>query len=158
MSDDYFLGLCAYKDFSQSISYTDGLSPSVLNVYRILGFLVFYGTQYAVRPWRMVTLLRNLVQHRQYEGTHAPGRVEWFDDRIEFSNPGGPFGRASEGTFGEHSDYRNPSITKGLVELGYVQQLGRGISRARFELERNGCPPLEVETDGFIRVLVRARP
>lgn len=102
-------------------------------------------------------LARNLVQHRQYEGTHAPGRVEWFDDRIEFSNPGGPFGRASEGTFGEHSDYRNPSITKGLVELGYVQQLGRGIRRARLELDRNGCPPLEVETDGFTRVLVRAR-
>lgn len=102
-------------------------------------------------------LVRNLVQHRQYEGTHAPGRVEWFDDRIAFSNPGGPFGRASEGTFGEHSDYRNPSITKGLVDLGYVQQLGRGIRRTRFELERNGCPPLEVETDGFTRVLVRAR-
>lgn len=58
------LGLCAYKDFSQSISYTEGLSPRVLNVYRILGFLV-YGTQYAVHPWRMVTLLRNLLQHRQ---------------------------------------------------------------------------------------------
>ena len=65
LSDEYFLGLCAYKDFSQSISYTEGLSPRVLNFYRILGFLIFYGTQYAVRPWRMVTLLRNLLQHRQ---------------------------------------------------------------------------------------------
>jgi radical SAM superfamily enzyme YgiQ (UPF0313 family) len=65
LSDEYFLGLCAYKDFSQSISYTDGLSPQVLNLYRIIGFLVFYGTQYTVRPWRLVTLLRNLVQHRQ---------------------------------------------------------------------------------------------
>ncbi|MEO8259897.1 MAG: radical SAM protein [Acidobacteriota bacterium] len=65
LSDEYFLGLCAYKDFSQSVSYTDGLSPGVLNVYRILGFLVFYGTQYAVRPWRMARLLMNLVQHRQ---------------------------------------------------------------------------------------------
>jgi ATP-dependent DNA helicase RecG len=34
-------------------------------------------------------LVRNLVQHRQYEGTNAPGRVEWYEDRIEFSNPGG---------------------------------------------------------------------
>jgi radical SAM superfamily enzyme YgiQ (UPF0313 family) len=65
LSDEYFLGLCAYKDFSQSISYTDGLSPSVLNLYRILGFLVFYGTQYAVRPWRVVRVVQNLVQHRQ---------------------------------------------------------------------------------------------
>jgi hypothetical protein len=65
LSDEYFLGLCAYKDFAQSVSYTDGLSPRVLNIYRILGFLVFYGTQYAVRPWRMARLLMNLVQHRQ---------------------------------------------------------------------------------------------
>ena len=102
-------------------------------------------------------LARNLVQHRQYEGTHAPGRVEWYEDRIEFSNPGGPFGRASEGVFGEHSDYRNPSVTKGLVELGYVQQLGRGIRRVRLQLERLACPPLEVATDGFTRVTVRGR-
>ena len=102
-------------------------------------------------------LARNLIQHRQYEGTNSPSRVEWYDDRIEFSNPGGPFGRASEGAFGEHSDYRNPSITKGLVALGYVQQLGRGIRRVHLQLEKNNCPPLEVETDGFTRVIVRGR-
>ena len=37
----------------------------MLNLYRISGFLVFYGIQYAVRPWRMVRLLQNLLQHRQ---------------------------------------------------------------------------------------------
>jgi len=65
LSDDYFLGLCAYKDFSQSISYTKGLSPQVLNLYRISGFLAFYGLQFLVRPWRMVRLLQNLFGHRQ---------------------------------------------------------------------------------------------
>jgi radical SAM superfamily enzyme YgiQ (UPF0313 family) len=65
LSDEYFLGLCAYKDFSQSMSYSDDVSPRTLNVYRILGFLVFYGTQYAVRPWRIVRLFLNLLQHRQ---------------------------------------------------------------------------------------------
>jgi ATP-dependent DNA helicase RecG len=103
-------------------------------------------------------LARNLVQHRLYESTHAPGRVEWYADRIEISNPGGPFGRASEGELGEHSDYRNPIITAGLVEMGYVQQLGRGVRRVRLLLERNGNPPLEVEKDGFTRVAVRRRP
>lgn len=102
-------------------------------------------------------LARNLVQHRQYEGTNAPARVEWFDDRIELSNPGGPFGRASEGEFGSHSDYRNPMITDGLKGLGYVEQLGRGIRRVRKHLEKNGSPPLEVEVDGFTRVIVRRR-
>ena len=65
LSDEYFLGLGAYKDFSAPVSFTEGLSPSELNAYRIIGFLVFYGTEYAVRPWRLVRLIQNLVQHRQ---------------------------------------------------------------------------------------------
>ena len=102
-------------------------------------------------------LLRNMVQHRQYEGTNAPGRIEWFTDRIEFSNPGGPFGRAAEGDFGTNSDYRNPLLTSRLVAEGYVQQLGRGVRRARSQLEQNGNPPMDVETDGFTRVIVWRR-
>jgi len=65
LSDEYFLSLCAYKDFAQSVSYTEGVTPRVLNVYRILGFLTFYGIQYAARPWRVVRLLSNLLQHKQ---------------------------------------------------------------------------------------------
>jgi hypothetical protein len=65
LPDEYFLSLGAYKDFSQCISYTEGLSPRILNVYRLAGFVVFYGTQYAVRPWRILRVLQNLAQHRQ---------------------------------------------------------------------------------------------
>jgi ATP-dependent DNA helicase RecG len=97
---------------------------------------------------------RNLVQHRLYEGTNAPGRVEWYDDRIAFSNPGGPYGQASEGEFGAHSEYRNPTVTLHLLEMGYVQRLGRGVRLARKLLERNGNPPLETENDGFTNVTV----
>lgn len=100
-------------------------------------------------------LARNMVQHRLYEGTNAPARVEWFDDRIVFSNPGGPFGHASEGEFGSHADYRNPTLTRWLVELGYVEQLGRGVRLVRRRLEHNGNPELEVETDGYTMVTVR---
>jgi anaerobic magnesium-protoporphyrin IX monomethyl ester cyclase len=65
LSDEYFLSLCAYKDFAQTVSYTEGVSPRVLNMYRILGFMTFYGIQYAVRPFRVVRLIRNLLQHKQ---------------------------------------------------------------------------------------------
>jgi ATP-dependent DNA helicase RecG len=102
-------------------------------------------------------LARNMVQHRQLDATYAPGRIEWYDDRIEFSNPGRPFGRASEGELGEHADYRNPSVTRLLARLGYVQRLGRGVRLVRRLLEQNGNPPLDVETDGFTRVVVRRR-
>jgi ATP-dependent DNA helicase RecG len=102
-------------------------------------------------------LVRNMVQHRQYEGTNAPGRIEWFEDRVEFSNPGGPFGRASEGEFGSHSDYRNPMITDWLKQLGYVEQLGRGVRIVRKHLAKNQNPDLEIEVDGFTRATVRRR-
>ncbi|MCP4695539.1 MAG: transcriptional regulator [Gammaproteobacteria bacterium] len=118
------------------------------------GMVERYVEQYPLEALK--ELARNLVQHRQYEGTNAPGRVEWFPLRIEFSNPGGPFGRASEGEFGEHTDYRNPTLTAELVKLGYVQQLGRGIRKVRLLLERNGNPPLELKKDGFTRLIVRA--
>nr|VFK79117.1 MAG: Putative DNA-binding domain-containing protein [Candidatus Kentron sp. SD] len=101
-------------------------------------------------------LARNMTQHRLFEGTNAPGRIEWYNDRIEFSNPGGPFGHANEGEFGETSDYRNPNITGKLAEKGYVQRLGRGVRRVRQRLAKNGNPPLEVETDGYTRVIVRS--
>ncbi|MDP9120357.1 MAG: putative DNA binding domain-containing protein [Acidobacteriota bacterium] len=114
-----------------------------------------YGPEYPLDALK--ELARNLVQHRLYEGTHAPGRVEWFEDRIELSNPGGPFGQASEGEFGSHADYRNPTITRWLVELGYVEQLGRGIRRVRKTMAQNGNPELEVEVDGFTRLVVRRR-
>ncbi len=116
------------------------------------GIRTLYRPEYPLEALR--ELARNLVQHRLYEGTHAPGRVEWFNNRIAFSNPGGPFGQASEGEFGRHADYRNPTITRWLVELGYVEQLGRGIRLVRRMLAQNGNPDLVVETDGFTSVTV----
>jgi ATP-dependent DNA helicase RecG len=117
------------------------------------GIRTVYRPEYPLEALR--ELARNLVQHRLYEGTHAPGRVEWFNHRIVFSNPGGPFGQAGEGEFGSHADYRNPTITRWLVELGYVEQLGRGIRLVKRMLAQNGNPDLAVEIDGFTSVTVR---
>ena len=103
-------------------------------------------------------LTRNMLQHRDYAATRAPARVAWFDDSITFSNPGGPYGQASQGELGEHSDYRNPALTRLLVELGYVERAGRGLRRVRSLLKRHGQPPLEVETNGFTSITVRRRP
>lgn len=119
------------------------------------GIVSAYAPQYPLEALK--ELVRNMVQHRQYEGTNAPGRVEWYEDRVEFSNPGGPFNRASEGEFGTHSDYRNPTTTRLLAELGYVERLGRGIRRVRKLLADNSNPGLEVVVDGFTRLIVRRR-
>ena len=87
--------------------------------------------------------------HRTYESTNAPIRVYWFNDRIEISSPGDPYGNVTEANFGKPgiTDYRNPNIGDVLKTFGYIQAFGRGIATARKELEKNGNPELEFETN-----------
>jgi len=92
-------------------------------------------------------LVRNAVMHRSYEATHAPVRVYWYDDRIEITSPGGPFGTVSAENFGHPgvADYRNPNLAEALRVLGFVQRFGAGLAIARRALAENGNPPLEVD-------------
>ena len=92
-------------------------------------------------------LTRNAVMHRAYEGTSAPVRVYWFDDRIEIMSPGGPYGVVTVETFGQPDavDYRNPIVAEAMRVLGLVQRYGVGIATARRALRDNGQPPPEFE-------------
>jgi ATP-dependent DNA helicase RecG len=104
-------------------------------------------------------LTRNAVLHRTYEGTNAPVRVYWYDDRIEILSPGGPFGEVTPENFGTPglTDYRNPNLAEAMRVLGYVQKFGGGIVAARSALQKNGNPPLEFRVDQSY-VLAIARP
>ncbi len=90
-------------------------------------------------------LARNALLHRTYEGTNAPVRIYWFSDRIEISNPGGPYGQVNISNFGKPgiTDYRNPHLAEAMKNLGYIQRFGVGILLAKKELQKNGNPPLE---------------
>lgn len=102
-------------------------------------------------------LTRNAIMHRAYEGTNAPVRVYWFDDRIEIHNPGGPFGAVTEENFGQPgiTDYRNPHVAEAMKVLGFVQRFGVGIATAQAELRRNGNPPAEfqVQSSAVLAIL-----
>jgi ATP-dependent DNA helicase RecG len=87
----------------------------------------------------------NAVVHRTYEGSNAPVRILWFDDRVEVTNPGGPYGSVSPENFDRVNDYRNPSLAAAMKTLGYVNRFGRGIERMRLQMRRNGNPPPEFE-------------
>jgi ATP-dependent DNA helicase RecG len=104
-------------------------------------------------------LVRNAVMHRTYEGTNAPVRVYWFDDRIEISNPGGPYGSVTLENFGQPgiNDYRNPVIASVLKTLGFVQRWGFGIAEARRSLAANGNPDLQLQPQ-LQNVLAIVRP
>ncbi|MBF0256177.1 MAG: putative DNA binding domain-containing protein, partial [Gammaproteobacteria bacterium] len=77
-------------------------------------------------------LLRNAYMHRSYETTNAPIRVYWYDDRIEITSPGGPYGSVTLENFGQPgiADYRNPNLAEAMRALGWVQRFGAGIGIA----------------------------
>jgi len=105
-------------------------------------------------------LSRNAVMHRTYENTSAPVRVYWFDDRIEISNPGGPYGTITVQNFGQpgRADYRNPQLASAFKVLGYAQRFGAGIPIAREALKKNGNPDLEFQIEqNFIAAIIRKK-
>lgn len=105
-------------------------------------------------------IFRNAVLHRLYLGTNSPIRIYWFSDRIEISNPGGPFGSVNERNFGMPgiTDYRNPNLAEALRNLGHVQRFGVGISTANKALLQNGNPALEFKLEqGFVMAIIRRR-
>jgi ATP-dependent DNA helicase RecG len=103
-------------------------------------------------------LTRNAILHRTYEGTNAPARVTWYDDRIEITSPGGPYGEVTRENFGTPgiTDYRNPNLAEAMRVLGYVQKFGGGIVAARSAMEKNGNPPPEFRVDaGYVMAVLR---
>jgi ATP-dependent DNA helicase RecG len=103
-------------------------------------------------------IARNAILHRSYENTYAPVRVNWFDDRVEIQNPGGPFGQVTKQNFGSPGayDYRNPNLAGVMKELGYVQRFGFGIVTARNELAKNGNSGIEFQIeDSHIAAIIR---
>lgn len=94
-------------------------------------------------------IVYNAVLHRTYEGTNSPVRVYWFDDRIEISSPGGPYGSVTPENFGRPgiTDYRNPNLASVMKTLGFIQAFGRGIATARKVMAQNGNPEPTFEVD-----------
>lgn len=106
-------------------------------------------------------LARNALMHRTYEATNAPVRITWFNDRIEITNPGGPYGIVTRQNFGKpgYTDYRNPNLAEAMKVLGFVQRFGVGIQMAQKALAYNGNPPAEFDPqDNLVLVTVRRRP
>jgi len=101
---------------------------------------------------------RNTLIHRDYETSNSPVRINWFEDRVEVSNPGGLYGQVTPDNFGRATDYRNPQVAEAMKVLGFVQRFGYGVPLARRELENNGNPPADFafESTNF-HVTIRRR-
>lgn len=106
-------------------------------------------------------LLVNAVLHRDYQYSNAPVRVTWFHDRVEISNPGGPYGRVTVQNFGQPhvTDYRNPELATAFYHLGFAERFGTGIAKARRLLRANGNPEptfdLGYQSNNYVLAIVR---
>lgn len=85
----------------------------------------------------------NALMHRDYQVSNAPVQIDWFDDRVQISNPGGPYGRVTTTNFDTVNDYRNPSLAAAMKHLGLVNRFGRGITRIKGSMADNGNPDPE---------------
>jgi radical SAM superfamily enzyme YgiQ (UPF0313 family) len=65
IDDEFLLSLAAYTDVTNTVSWCENLSSREIGAWRILALLLFYGVQYAVRPWRLARMISNLINHRQ---------------------------------------------------------------------------------------------
>jgi ATP-dependent DNA helicase RecG len=105
-------------------------------------------------------ILYNAIMHRTYEGTNAPVRVYWFNDRVEFNSPGGPFGNVSIENFGKPgiTDYRNPNIADVFKTIGFIQRYGVGIQTAKNAMIKNGNPEPEFKcNESIVLCILRAK-
>ncbi len=101
---------------------------------------------------------RNAIMHRNYEGTNAPVRIHWYDDRVEILSPGGLYGRVTPENLGTHiTDYRNPLVAEIMHHTGFAQRFGLGIPLARQKLKANGNPEPEFDFRP-VQVTVTVRP
>lgn len=95
-------------------------------------------------PWEAIReLAMNAVMHRAYNGNNSPIKFYEYSDRIEIDNPGNLYGRVNIENFPNETDYRNPNIAEIMLNLGYVNRFGSGVSTVSTLLEENGNPPAQ---------------
>jgi len=82
----------------------------------------------------------NAIIHRDYTRLGAV-HVQWHDDRVEISNPGGfPEGVRLDNLLVTQPRPRNPLLADAFKRAGVVERTARGIDTIFFEQLRNGRP------------------
>jgi len=97
----------------------------------------------------------NALIHRDYTRLGAV-HVQWHDDRMEISNPGGfPEGVTLDNLLVTPPRPRNPLLADAFKRAGIVERTARGIDTIFFEQLRNGRPaPSYERSDATAVVLV----
>ncbi|MBI3973936.1 MAG: putative DNA binding domain-containing protein [Chloroflexi bacterium] len=99
--------------------------------------------EYPARAYREG--IANAFIHRDYSRLGAV-HMQWHDDRIEISNPGGfPDGVRLDNLLVTPPRPRNPLLADAFKRAGIVERTARGIDTIFYEQLRNGHPPPSYE-------------
>lgn len=85
--------------------------------------------------------LVNAVAHRDYRLKGRRIEIRKFADRLEINSPGGLAGYITLDNIIEEHFSRNPRIVQGLLQWGYIEELGFGVDRMIEDLTSAGHPP-----------------
>jgi len=99
--------------------------------------------------------LTNAVLHRDYFEHGAVVMVEFFDDRVEISNPGGLIPAIPPEEFGLSSASRNSLLFDLFHRARLAEKVGTGINRIRNEMRGAGLAEPVFRWNGFFRVTFR---
>jgi ATP-dependent DNA helicase RecG len=97
----------------------------------------------------------NSLAHRDYYDKGGRITIEFFNDRVEVTNPGGLVSSIAKNEFGKKSSSRNPLIFGLFERMRLVEQIGSGISRMRDLMKEEGLTPPEFIFDGMFTVTFR---
>lgn len=111
-------------------------------------------------PFAIREALTNALLHADYSMTGCHIQIAIFDDRIEFTNPGGlPFGQTIQKALQGFSRLRNRVIGRVFKELNLIEQWGSGLQRILAVCERQGLqkPLIEEMNNQFKLTLYSTR-
>ncbi|MFN2222167.1 MAG: ATP-binding protein [Candidatus Promineifilaceae bacterium] len=102
----------------------------------------------------------NAVSHRDYRIKGRRIEVRMYSDRLEVISPGSLPGYITLDNIVEEHFSRSPRLVNGLLQCGYIEELGLGIDRMIEEMVQAGHPPPEFQATAhsFTVKLSNARP
>lgn len=90
--------------------------------------------------------LLNAIAHRDYRLSGLKNECRLYPDRLEIISAGSLPGIITLENIDKRHYSRNPKIMHALVILGFVEELGQGISLMKSALKKNDNPPPEFST------------
>ena len=76
-------------------------------------------------------------------------KIEFYEDKVKITNPGGIFQATLEQIFDGVQTYRNPGIVNILSKLQYIENFGTGIPRILLAYENSVRQPEYIPSESF---------